>query len=109
MILKHKESGKSFHAEIIEIDELGNIIVKYNKRIIQHLADEIVITHKFKTQVERFDQHGDLVFVKASRTATLKTVAFGELAFFYTANGFTHRINPDEHGHFSFPRKSPRA
>ena len=88
--IKIKSWKKKFNCQILEVDELGNVIVQLqNERnsIHQFHPDEVIVTDTFRTSTGYFNQYGDIAETRTIRTATLRIGEIGSKPYWeWTAN-----------------------
>lgn len=103
--VKIKAANKTLKCKLLEVDELGNYIIQLNnarQSIVQYDPKEVVVTHTFRTTVDRMDDNGDLRPVKVFRTATLKQRTFGSARYEWRENYMTRELFPGPDGRFCF-------
>ena len=104
--VKIKATGQTEKCHLLEVDELGNIIIQHNdtrRRIIQYHPDEVVVTHTFRTKVERFDMNGDVTLARTTRTATLRpSHEFGKMHYEWRENYMPRKLYPNADGDYVF-------
>ena len=91
--IKIKRQKKTFNCRILEVDELGNVIVQLQderKSVYQFRPDEVIVTNRFRTKTGYFNQYGDIAETRTVRTATLRIGEIGTKPYWeWTANYMT--------------------